>query len=211
MSPSMLPSTIPIFPLPNVVLFPAVFLPLHIFEPRYREMLADALRGDRIIGIVLLKGGRDDIEDPPPVYSIGCAGLVSHAEPLGDGRSNIILRGMERFRIEQETSIQAYRRARIEPMPEGDSPEIRATLRTGRNTLQGLLAGRLETAGGEGMVPDDMGDEDLVNTLAQYLDLEPVEKQALLQQNDIASRARALVELLELRAFTSHPSGLGLQ
>ena len=59
----MLPSTIPIFPLPNVVLFPSVFLPLHIFEPRYRQMLADALSGDRIIGMVLLKDGRDVVKN----------------------------------------------------------------------------------------------------------------------------------------------------
>jgi Lon protease-like protein len=106
----MLPLSIPIFPLPNVVLFPSVFLPLHIFEPRYREMLSDALRGDRIIGMVLLKGGRDDIEEPPPVYPIGCAGLVSHAETLPDGRSNIILRGLQRFRIVEEATDLAYRR-----------------------------------------------------------------------------------------------------
>ena len=70
-----------IFPLPNVVLFPNVFLPLHIFEPRYREMVADALDGDRIIGMVLLRPGWEgDYEGRPPVYPIGCAGLITHAE-----------------------------------------------------------------------------------------------------------------------------------
>ena len=121
----MLPPLIPIFPLPNVVLFPSVFLPLHIFEPRYRQMLADALRGDRIIGMVLLKGGRDDIEEPPPVYTIGCAGLVSHAETLQDGRSNIILRGIQRFRVVREEADRVYRQAQIEPLREAASDTIR--------------------------------------------------------------------------------------
>jgi Lon protease-like protein len=208
----MLPLSIPIFPLPNVVLFPSVFLPLHIFEPRYREMLSDALRGDRIIGMVLLKGGRDDIEEPPPVYPIGCVGLVSHAETLPDGRSNIILRGLQRFRIVEEATDLAYRRAQVEALPEVTSDTARAEIRATRSRLESLLAGRLETTGGEAMVPGDMGDEDLVNTLAQYLDFEPVEKQALLEREDAASRSRALVDLIEMRALLPQPpGGLGLQ
>ena len=206
----MLPSLIPIFPLPNVVLFPSVFLPLHIFEPRYRQMLTDALRGDRIIGMVLLKGGRDDIEEPPPVYPIGCAGLVSHAEKLKDGRSNIILRGILRFRVVGEEADCAYRRAQIEPLPEAASDAIRAEIRQARTQLETLLAGRLDAAGSEALVPGDMADEDLVNTLAQYLDFDPVEKQALLECDDVASRSRALIELIELRALATRPlAGLG--
>ena len=208
----MLPSLIPIFPLPDVVLFPSVFLPLHIFEPRYRQMLTDALRGDRIIGMVLLKGGRDDIEEPPPVYSVGCAGLVSHAETLQDGRSNIILRGIQRFRVVREEADRVYRQAQIEPLREAASDAIRGEVRLARVQLETLLTNRLETAGGEPVVPGDMADEDLVNTLAQYLDFDPVEKQALLEREDAASRSRALIELIELRALaTESLAGLGPQ
>ena len=208
----MIPSIIPIFPLADVVLFPSVFLPLHIFEPRYREMLTDVLNGDRIIGMVLLKGGRDDIEEPPPVYPIGCAGLVSHAETMQDGRSNIVLRGIQRFRVIEEESDREYRLAHIEPLPEAVSDAGRTEVRHARTRLETLLVGRLETAGGEAMVPGDIGDEDLVNTLAQYLDFDPVEKQALLERDDIASRSRALIELIEMRALASQPlAGLGPQ
>src|SRR5204862_66647 len=88
---------LPLFPLPNVVLFPNVFLPLHIFEPRYREMVGDALAGDRMIGMVLLKPGwESDYEGRPPVYPIGCSGVITHAERLQDGRFNIVLRRVAR-------------------------------------------------------------------------------------------------------------------
>ena len=202
----MLPSIIPIFPLPNVVLFPSVFLPLHIFEERYRQMLTDALRGDRMIGIVLLKGDRDAIEEPPPVYPVGCAGLISHAESSRDGRSNIILRGIQRFRIGWEEGDRAYRRAHIEPLPETDSETIRGAVHQSRARLETVLAGRLEASGGEAMVPEDMGDEDLVNTLAQYLDFDPVEKQALLERDDLASRAESLIDLIEMRSLATQAS-----
>src|SRR5712691_8230083 len=110
---------LPIFPLPNVVLFPNVFLPLHIFEPRYREMVADALTSDRVIGMVLLKPGWEhDYEGRPMVYPIGCIGVMTHAERLADGRSNIVLRGVERFRIIEEDHSRSYRRALVEPIPD---------------------------------------------------------------------------------------------
>src|SRR5262245_23557279 len=82
-----LPSTIPIFPLQDVMLFPNVSRPLYIFEPRYRAMIADALKGDRIIGMVLLRPGYEaDYEGRPPVYAIGCAGVMTDVERLPDGR-----------------------------------------------------------------------------------------------------------------------------
>src|SRR2546426_10914808 len=113
----MLPPTIPIFPLPNAVLFPNVFLPLHIFEARYRTMVGDALAGDRIIGMVLLQPGYEaDYAGRPPVYEVGCAGVITHAERLADGRFNIVLRGIEKFRITAEDESKPYRLAHSEPM-----------------------------------------------------------------------------------------------
>src|SRR5437773_7205568 len=110
---------LPLFPLPNVVLFPNVFLPLHIFEPRYRAMTADALASDRLIGMVLLRPGWErDYEGRPPVYSIGCSGVITHAERLQDGRYHLVLRGLDRFRIVREDHERSYRRAVVEPQPE---------------------------------------------------------------------------------------------
>ena len=106
----MFPSTLPLFPLPNVVLFPGVFLPLHIFEARYRAMTEDALAGDRMIGMALLKPGFDaEYEGRPPIYPVGCVGLITHAERLPDGRFNIVLQGVERFRVVDEDQSRVYR------------------------------------------------------------------------------------------------------
>ena len=107
-----LPAEIPIFPLPEVALFPGVARPFLIYEPRYREMIADALKGDRIIGTVLLRPGFEkNYEGRPPIYSVGCAGVITHADPQPDGRFNIVLRGLVKYRIltEDETKSAAER------------------------------------------------------------------------------------------------------
>ena len=203
----MLPATIPIFPLPNVVLFPNVFLPLHIFEPRYRQMVSDALTGDRIIGMVLLQPGYEaSYEGRPPVYPVGCAGVVTHAERLGDGRFNIVLRGIEKFRITGEDSSRAYRLAHMQPLPEQPTPEQIETLHRQRNRLEALLAAAVERTGSGPKFPPAIPDEDLVNALAQYLELDPIERQALLERDGCLARCRALIELLEMKVHAPRGS-----
>ncbi len=198
----MLPPTIPLFPLPNVVLFPSVFLPLHVFEPRYRMMVTDALAGDRMIGMVLLQTGHEaEYEGAPPVYAIGCAGLITHAEKLPDGAFNIILRGLEKFRILGEDRTRAYRVAEVEGLMDDVGEEERAEIRRQRSRLEALLAPPIEYAGADPRMPPAMPDEDLINALAQYLDLEPIERQALLERDGLKSRSAALVELLEMRVL----------
>jgi uncharacterized protein len=201
----MLPSTIPIFPLPNVVLFPNVFLPLHIFEDRYRQMVTDALSGERMIGMVLLQPGDEDDDDGvPAVYDIGCAGLITHVERLNDGRFNIVLRGLERFKIVGEEDAPAtvlYRRAYIAPLAEATAHDRPELLKSERQKLEALLAplftGTLAARG----LPQQMPDDELINALAQYLELEPIEKQALLERDGALARCRSLVELLEMKAL----------
>ena len=196
----MLPPTIPIFPLPATVLFPNVFLPLHIFEPRYRDLVGDALQGDRIIGMVLLQPGYEaDYEGRPAVYPVGCAGVITHADHLADGRYNIVLRGIEKFRITGEDASRSYRLAHIQPLPEAPTSEERDQLRKQRNRLEALLAAAVERAGAEPRFPPAIPDDDLVNALAQYLDLEPLERQALLERDGCLSRCRGLIELLEMK------------
>jgi len=214
---------LPLFPLPNVVLFPNVFLPLHIFEPRYRDMIADAEAGDRMIGMVLLRPGWErEYEGRPPVYRTGCSGVMTHVERLPDGRYEIVLRGIERFRIVNEHDGRTYRRAAVETLVEPAlTLDARAALRNCRAKLESLLAPGTERAGdfreshgasvqsrGEAAIPSAMTDEDLVNALAQYLDLEPLEKQALLEQASLRARAEALVELLEMKILAARTPGV---
>jgi len=200
----LLPPTIPIFPLPNVVLFPNVFLPLHIFEPRYREMVGDALAGDRIIGMVLLRPGwESDYEGRPPVYAIGCAGLITFSEQHADGRYNIVLRGLEKFRVTGEDHSRSYRTAQVDSVAEEITPEDRDIVRSERRRLEALLVPRPEGRGVDSKVPPSMSDEDLVNALAQYLDLEAVEKQALLEREGLVARCRSLIDLLEMKVIVS--------
>ncbi len=196
----MLPETIPIFPLPNVVLFPQVFLPLHIFEPRYRAMIHDAIDGDRIIGMTLLKPGWEtEYEHRPDVYPIGCAGLITHAERTGDGRFNIVLRGLEKFRVLGEDGSKPYRLAQIEPIAELTGADL-AELRSERRKLEHLiLASGSEAAPAEAINPPSMPDEDFINSLAQYLQFDPLEKQALLEQPHALARCRAVIDLLEMK------------
>jgi Lon protease-like protein len=198
----MLPPTIPIFPLPNVVLFPNVFLPLHIFEPRYREMVTDALAGDRIIGMVLLQPGYEaHYEGRPAIYPIGCAGVITHSEPLPDGRFNIVLRGLEKFRVAGEERSRRYRLAHVDALPEQVAEHDRAELRRQRQKLEALLAAAIERTGSDPKFPPAVPDEDLVNALAQYLQLEPLERQALLEREGCLERCRGLIELLEMQSI----------
>jgi len=202
----MLPPTIPIFPLPNVVLFPNVFLPLHIFEPRYRQMVDASLNGDRIIGMVLLRPGWErDYEGRPPVYPIGCAGVITHAERLADGRFNIVLRGMEKFRIAGEEAGHSYRLAHVTALPEPPADSLRSEIRGERRRLEALLVPQPEGSP-DSKVPSSMPDEDLVNALAQYLEFEPVEKQALLERDGVLARCKSLIELLEMRVLVNRQS-----
>ena len=200
---------LPLFPLPNTVLFPNVFLPLHIFEPRYRDMVSDALAGDRLIGMVLLRPGwEQEYEKQPPVYPVGCSGLITHVERLADGRFNIVLRGVERFRILEEDHERSYRRAIVEPLIERRlSDDDRDCLRNQRAKLESLLSPALASGETEQRTTA-MSDEDLVNALAQYLSLDPLEKQALLEQQGLRNRAESLVELIEMKILIAKTPGV---
>ena len=200
---------LPLFPLPTVVLFPNVFLPLHVFEPRYREMIADALAGDRLIGMVLLRDGwQSDYEGRPPVYPVGCSGVITHVERLSDGRYNLVLRGLDRFRIVAEDHGKSYRRAAVETLRERpiDSASGDELTRL-RRRLGALIAPSAEAHGAGLPITAAMPDHDLVNALAQYLSLDPIEKQALLELDSVAGRAAALIELLEMKVLMGRSAG----
>lgn len=188
-----IPQVIPIFPLEVTMLFPGVTRPLHIFEPRYRAMVADALRGDRIVGMATLKPGYEaNYEGRPPIYDIGCAGVITDVEELPGGRFNIFLRGVVKFRVTGEDESKPYRLARIEAMPEVLDDAEKAALRKHRHRLEALI-----TQGSASTVPPDTTDEVLVNMVAQHIQLGLAERQALLELKSVLLRVQALIELIE--------------
>ena len=195
---AVLPSTLPLFPLPDVVLFPDVSLPLRIFEPRYRAMVADALKGNRIIGMVLLRPGYEaDYEGRPPIFPVGCAGVITQVEELANGEYTLVLRGLQKFQVMSEEPGGAYRVAHITPRPEAprDEPQI-AALRAERTRVETLLA-RVADRLGIDPVPETLSNEGLVIGLAQILELTPIEWQELLERDGVLARLRSLADMLE--------------
>ena len=190
-----LPSAIPIFPLEVTMLFPEVSRPLHIFEPRYRAMVADALKGDRIIGMTTLKPGFEaNYAGRPPIYEIGCAGVITDVEELPGGRYNIVLRGLVKFRVKGEDQTRPYRLAHVDALPEVPDDTEKAALRKQRQRLEALV-----TKGSDSKVEPGTSDEALVNTVAQYLPMNHAQRQALLELKSVLLRAHALIDLIEAK------------
>ena len=196
-APTTIPRTIPIFPLPDAMLFPGATRPLHIFEARYREMIADALAGDRLIGMVMLRPGyEDDYAGRPPVHPVGCVGVIAEADELPDGRYNILLGGLTKFRILREHDGRAYRLADVEPISDAISDADRNRLRDVREDLAALIPLGLPGL----QVPDGLDDEDLVNGIAQLIDIAPADRLGLLEQPGPLARAEALIDLIYIRS-----------
>jgi Lon protease-like protein len=193
-----------LFPLPNLVLFPHAVQPLHIFEPRYRQLLRDALAGDRLIALVLLRPGWEaDYEGRPAVHRVACLGRVLAEERLHDGRYNLLLRGLGRIRIREELPRDTpYRVARAEVLAEQTSPDgppAREQRRRLARAAAPWFVGKAEVAAefvrlcqGE-LELGALGD---ILSFALPLDLEF--KQALLETLETQERVRRLLEYLEL-------------
>jgi Lon protease-like protein len=197
--PSSLPSTIPLFPLPNAVLFPGVPLPLHIFEPRYREMVRDAERSpDRLIGMVLLRGDwRKDYYGSPDVFPLGCAGRMVNVDPLADGRYNIVLHGVREFEIQSENRDRSYRRAEVVWRPaasEALQPSLREQI---QGAVREYLRDRSSNLPGKLLADPSVPDDLLVNFLCYALDIPPLEKQALLDAPGPSARGSRLYEAIQ--------------
>jgi Lon protease-like protein len=190
-----------------VVLFPGMPLPLHVFEPRYRSMVADALSGPGLIGMVLLRPGWEaDYFGRPEVYAVGCAGRIERCGKLDDGRFDIVLKGAGRFRIREEHGGKPYRLASVDEAPEaaGETGDLDAA--------RGRL---LEALGGASDQPAllmsraDLPHELFVNALCQSLGLTPVEQQSLLDRDTLSARYAGLLEILEFRLLERDCGGGG--
>ena len=193
------PWRVPIFPLAGALLFPRAQLPLHIFEPRYRSMVRDALAGDRLIAMVQ---PRDEAE-PPKVYPIGCIGRIVASEELDDWRFNIVLEGVGRFRILSEPDVMTpYRQVEADRSGFGADDDEPEPLGIAQRAELEREAKRYADALGYAVDWEAVGrldDEMLVNGIAQIAPLDTGSKQALLEASDIAGRADLLVQFMQFQ------------
>lgn len=204
--PFTIPDRLPVFPLPNVVFFPKTYLPLHIFEPRYRRMVADAAIGGQCIAMALLKEGwESDYYGNPAIFPVLCVGRLVSVQPLSDGRSNILLQGLERAHVQAEHFEKPYREATVHvtrPASEtGLTAEVRGAL---IEVLGRYLQTREDSPVWQGFFREDVSDEVLVNTLSTYLECTPLEKQFLLEADGLHQRARRLNDLIQFMLHDHH-------
>ena len=191
---------LPLFPLPNLVFFPQTRLPLHVFESRYRQLIADVIASDQRFGIVLLRPGYEPgYFGAPPVYACGTVAQFEQTVTLDDGRYNILVHGETRFRIVDEVSHEPYRVARVvaQPQVEGDASAAYAQ----RTWLTELSQQYLHFLPEQGAVPEiaTVGLEALTNALIMSLTLDVAEKQRLLETDDLVARAEEVADELEGR------------
>ena len=182
---------IPLFPLPGVVLFPGALLPLHIFEPRYRAMVADALAGGKTIGMAMIQPGEELGGPTPEIYAVGGAGLIVESETLPDGRYNIVLEGKFRYRVLQESAPAPYRVAEVEELASVPFTEVETAARAA-NDLRSLFR---EIAGALDLPPlpgGELDPERLASEVALRLRYEPSELQALLETDSVPRRFEVL-------------------
>ncbi len=202
-----LPEILPVFPLTGTLLLPGTTLPLHIFEPRYRSMVEDALGGGKVFGMIQPFVPQEDNrplpgteKETPELYHVGCAGYIEKWEKTPDGRYAIYLRGVNRFRLEEELPLhRGYRRvkANYEVFSDAKPDE---TWHCDRPALRRALEGYAKALGFQVQLEeiDRIQDMDLVNGLSVSLPLHPAEKQALLEAPSLDDRAVILLDLLKL-------------
>ena len=191
-----------LFPLPNVVLFPGAVVPLHIFEERYKTMTRDALRGDKIIAMALLKPGWEkNYYSRAAIEPVICIGRIVAAEKLAEGKFNFLLQGTQRARILRETpGQQSYRLAEIEPLPE--TPVLEIDLEEQRRRLRNVfdqpqwshaaLTSQFREIIASGLTTAQVADLVAFNFLEDI----PL-KQSLLADGDIQRRVSRIVDALE--------------
>ena len=186
-----------IFPLPGAILFPGLQLPLHIFEPRYRELVGHALAKDRLIGMIQPQRSRDGA----PLYEIGCLGRIGDVEALEDGRYNIVLDGEARFRVIRELEVKTpFRQVEAEILEEPANQYLSSVERAGFE----FEARRFADMQGYSVDWDSVSrldDETLINGVAQIIPFDPASKQALLEAPDLANRCELMIQLMQFFAL----------
>jgi len=194
-----LPLRAPLFPIAGAILFPRAQLPLHIFEPRYRDMVRDAVDGDGMIGVVQPQLVEVADDRKQPLYSVGCVGEIVGVEELEDGRFNIVLNGSNRFRIINEVDLDtAYRNADLDVGAFDDrEPDALAMAQRAEVEREARRLGDSLGLAVDWSAVSRLDDEMLVNAIAQVAPFDVSAKQALLESETLNGRADLLVQLMQ--------------
>jgi len=193
--------THPVFPLPNVVLFPKAVLALHVFEPRYRLMMAQVIQGGQLICMALLKPGwESDYYGTPEVHPIACVGRIRQYQTLPDGRYDLTLEGERKVAIEGFERDHPFRVARVRPILENHAWDEGTGADTEARELLALFRRFHEEQGAAidlaGTFGANLGAEAILNTIAMHLNVEPAVKQQLLEMESSELRYRAVRQVL---------------
>jgi uncharacterized protein len=202
--------TVRLFPLPNLVLFPHVIQPLHVFEPRYRQLMEDALQTDRLMAIALLMPGwEEDYHKRPPIHSVVCMGRIFKEERLDDGRFNLLLQGLCRARVLEEIETgKLYRTARVEVLPEvPPAAEREQKLRQmlGDQMSRWFAAHSVALDQMNKLLESNLSSGSLCDIFTFALPLDPQIKQTLLQEAQVEERVLQLVTYLATSEETDAP------
>lgn len=195
-----LPDLLPIFPLSEALLLPGCRLPLTIFEPRYLQMVDDALNGDRLVGMIQpTVDGADEYE--PDVEQVGCAGRIASMKEVDDGRYQIHLIGISRFEVIREVNTDKLYRI-VEPSWSRFTGDLRSHPEASidREELVANLRAYFDVRGLEAnwRAIDESGNEELVNSLAMVCPFDSQEKQALLEARSLEERSRLVIALMNM-------------
>lgn len=192
---------LPIFPLTGAVLFPGMQLPLHIFEPRYRAMVGDALIRDRLIAMIQPQRPMEGA----PLYRVGCVGRIGEIQAMDDGRYNLILEGTARFRLVRELEVAtAYRQVEADIYDEAEDETLTHAQRGGFEREARAFA----DAQGYSVDWDSverLDDRSLINGVSQIAPFDPASKQALLEAETLTDRCELLVQLMQF--YGRHDGG----
>ena len=190
-----------IFPLTGAVLFPGMQLPLHIFEPRYRAMVADALIRDRQIAMIQ---PQRPVEGAP-LYKVGCVGRIGEIQAMDDGRYNLILEGTTRFRLVRELDVTtAYRQIEAELYDEDEDETLTHAQRGGFEREARAFADAQGYSVDWASV-ERLDDRSLINGVSQIAPFDPASKQALLEASTLGDRCELLVQLMQF--YGRHDGG----
>ncbi|MBJ7253142.1 MAG: LON peptidase substrate-binding domain-containing protein [Sphingomonadaceae bacterium] len=185
---------ISIFPLTGAIIFPSMQLPLHIFEPRYRDLVSDSLARDRKIGLVQPKGQGNR----PPLFSVGCLARIHDVEALDDGRYNIILEGVQRFSVIKELSVTtSFRQVEAELWDEDEMGEALSLAERASIEIESRRFAESQGYSVDWAAVSQLDDYSLVNAIAQIAPFDSAAKQALLEARGLSDRADFIVQLMQ--------------